>query len=194
MLQAGADVNACCIQGNGSWEDVIENRYGMINAPGLTQLSPADLIEHGEGVVIDLATRGQEAFTDSSMFTPQTPTSFFEHSSDYFESRPSSPVQEQGNFGPRRSSSPIKFNLHLDPNRVVFQNQPEDIPRRLHEPIGFLARVDSHNISELFRQKHCLTQIIRDLFNTEDEPNGADELLTLVESLEVSFSSTRIPK
>ena len=41
-----------------------------------------------------------------------------------------------------------------------------------------------------FQDKHCLVNIIKDIFNTEKHPNGADELLELVEQIKVGTTQS----
>jgi hypothetical protein len=49
-----------------------------------------------------------------------------------------------------------------------------------------------------FQNRHCLVNIIKDMFNTEEHRNGADELLELVEQIKVGtlqsiYSGTSMP-
>lgn len=48
------------------------------------------------------------------------------------------------------------------------------------------------NIS-LFKERHCLTAVIKDCFSSEEEPHGADELLELIATLKVAREEAKQP-
>ncbi|KAN0108768.1 hypothetical protein V8E51_008510 [Hyaloscypha variabilis] len=93
MLKSGADLSASCIQGNSCWEDIYSGKKiwlakGNSDARVFGKFQVESLIEHGEGILEDLTTKGEPTLESP----PQSPIrnhSIFTHS-----------IVTQGRIGP----------------------------------------------------------------------------------------------
>lgn len=182
MLQSGADPNTCCIRGNGCWEALLGDRKSEFKVAGVfTPFDQESFIRHGRGVVIDSSLKGATTAREThSRLSPR------------YEPKDDPYARHSTNF---TAGSTTNQGVHDIPGEYM---QTDDyMPKYRDSPYNQMttrrsfesdSSLKSIFYSRSFEEEHCLTQIIKDVFNTTDEPNGADELLTLVEKLKVSGS------